>query len=185
MRSRPTLLIAAGLLAVQACEAQPPDLGGPPGDGADAGGSDYADLIVSFTEDGVTQTCGEVGTAVCGAQTGNCMDHPALGAPDAIVYELEPGGLLEVAFVCRPILDRVDGDTPIPDFRVLASGASDSNFGVIEISRDGDVYQSLGNLIRADQEFHITDTGFDYVRFIRISGAPTAAIQIDAIEALR
>lgn len=180
-----TLRIASGLLALQACQAQPPDLNGPSGTGADAGGADYADLIVSYTLDGITQTCSEVGMAVCGTQMGSCMDHPALGAPDGIFYELQPVGLLEVGFVCRPILDRVDGATPVPDFRILASGASDSNPGVVSISRDGDVYQTLGNLIRANQEFHITDLGFDYVRFVRIFGAPEASIQIDAIEALR
>lgn len=180
-----TLLIIAGLLALQSCQAQPPENGGPVGTGADAGGSDYADLVVSFTQDGVTQTCTEAGTAVCGAQTGSCASHPALGAPDEQRFELQSSGLLEVAFVCRPILDRVDGETPVPDFRVLASGASDSNPGVVSISRDGDVYQTLGTLIRADQEFYITDEGFDYVRFIRISGGPASSIQIDAIEALR
>lgn len=186
MNSRQTLFLVVGLIAMAGCKAEPPDNSGPAGPVPDGGGADYADLVVSFTEaDNSTRTCTEAGTAVCEQQTGSCQDHPALGAPDDIRYSLAPAGALEIAFICRPILDRVQGESPASDFRVWATGASASNPGVVSVSRDGGAYQTLGTLNSDNQDFYITDEGFDYVRFIRISGGSAQTIQIDAIEALR
>ncbi len=153
------------------------------GNSGDANTSPFADLVVSFSENGLPVACGNSIGAVCTSSSGSCSDHASLGAPDSTVFELTGQNSLEVGLLCHPIIDRSDNGGPGNDFRVWATVNSGS--AVVSVSDDGSTYTVLQNLISNDQAFDLAEQNVQFARFVRITGASSnTSISIDAIEAL-
>ena len=174
------LLIALG--ATGACEAVPPDVGPMPSDLVDAGGPGYVDLVVSFTDNGSLTTCADTTPTICEQQTGPCATHPVLGVPDGVTHSMQANDVLEVGFLCNPILDRTVNSEITADFRVWST-VSGPGGAIVSVSQDGSRYFDLGNLSSDDREFFLDNEQLEFVRFVRITAAAGDTLSIDAIEA--
>jgi hypothetical protein len=176
-------VVALCCVASLNCTAQPPDVEPQPSKLTDAGGSAFVDLVLSYTESGNPVTCTDSIAPVCQTQTGDCSDHPVLGAPDSQSFSLVGPGQIEVGFLCQPIVDRAPNSELSPDFRVWATIESGTG-AIVSVSEDGSNYVVLDNLIRNDQTFDLANRGLEYARFLRIAVEAGATLQIDSIEAL-
>jgi hypothetical protein len=170
-------------LCICACDAQPPAVDPIPTGQADAGGSGYVDLIVSYDEAGTTVTCTEAVGSICSVQTGPCAGHPVLGAPDGSTFDLSSGSQIELGFLCQPIVDRAPNSDLSPDFRVVATFAGVGN-AIVSVSEDGSNYTVLDTFTRDNQEFDLATESLEFVKFVRIANSGSATLSIDAIEVL-
>ncbi len=180
--NRAAPLSALSLIAALACEATPPDVDNQPSQFADAGGSTYADLVVSYTEGGEQVSCTDNVAPLCETQTGVCADHPVFGAPDNRSITLVGPASLEVGFLCHPILDRAPGSELGSDFVVRATIDQGSG-GVVSVSEDGSSYLVLDFLSRDDQAYDLAIREIEYARFVRIAVDAGSTVTVDAIEA--
>jgi hypothetical protein len=171
------LLAIVALLA--ACKAKPPDVEIEGGGGPDAGPG-YVDLVVAFTVDGVPTSCSNAVPA-CG-EPATCGPAELLGPPDQTTYSLMPGQLVEVALLCSHVLERGgDGSADLKIWATFEAGAS----ATVEVTFDGTDWYDLGEVTTSDPELDLQRTEVEVLRFVRISNRGTAAIAIDAVEALR
>jgi len=153
------------------------------GNSGDAGSSPFADLVISFSENGLPVSCGNSIGAVCSSSSGSCTGHASLGAPDSLVFEITGQNSLEVGLLCHPIIDRSDNGGLGNDFRIWATVNSGS--AVVSVSDDGSTYTVLQSLSSSDQAFDLAEQNVQFARFVRITGANgNTSISIDAIEAL-
>lgn len=174
--------VFATLLASSGCELEE-ELPTPIPIGSDAGTSPYADLVVSFSENGIPVACDNSIGAVCGPSAGSCADHPSLGAPDSVVFELTGQNSLELALLCHPIIDRSDNGGLGNDFKVWAT--INSGRAIVSVSEDGSTYTILQELRLSDQSFDLAEQDIQFARFVQITGATSnTSISIDAVEAL-
>lgn len=151
--------------------------------GGDAGSSPYADLVVSYSENGIPVSCDSSVGAICGPSAGSCDDHASLGAPDSVAFELTGQNSLELALLCHPIIDRSENGGLGNDFKVWATVNAGS--AVVSVSEDGSTYTILQSLISSDQAFDLAEQNVQFARFVRITGAVgNTSISIDAVEAL-
>ena len=174
-------MTVVAVLGVPACDTSPPT---PPSKSplADAGAPAYADLIVSYSENGIAETCTESIPSICQVQEGPCAGHPVLGAPDSVTHQLVDEDTIEVGFLCNPIIDRAVDSNLSPDFRVLA--VVQQGQAVVSASQDGSTFFALGNLNTDNQSFDLANEQLDFARFVQIAGEPGAVIVIDAVEVI-
>lgn len=153
------------------------DVNVPNGTTVDAGQS-FADLALAWTEGGALVTCTDL--PGCPA-TGTCTQHAAVGPPNGMAFVLEPGGSLEVGFLCSFLVER-GGSTPELRFHATVSAQASA---IVAVSYDGSRYEVLGELNASTLELDLARTELTAARFVRITDAGAGGIQIDAIEALR
>jgi hypothetical protein len=151
------------------------------------------------TIDGMATTCTQDLETSCGPlSTGSCTaaeGADALGPPDTAGFPLGPFGVIEVGFRCDWIrLHGVQpgGVTPIPDFRIVASGDADAR-ATVEVSYDGSAFTTvtpndmdyLGPEDTSLSLTRTTGTPLEAARFVRISDSTgDGGLLIDAVEAL-
>jgi hypothetical protein len=182
---RRSVLIALALAFGLGCEATPPDPGGEPLDGFDAGGS-FADTIISFGPAGAQTSCTESLPLCSDGTTADCGPQEVLGPPDAVGYQLPAGGRLEVAFRCSQITEKgATGNEISFDFQILST-VEDGSSAVVEVSLDGSTFTALRRLTQSDQSFDLSRAVQDMpvVRYVRISDIGGGGITIDAVSAL-
>lgn len=172
------------LAIVTACTAPAAEVPPSPSDLADAGVPTFADLVLSFTESGSPVSCTESIAAICQQQAGVCAGHAALGSPDGVSFELEANGLLEIGFLCDPVVDKASLSEITPDFQVWAT-LSAGGSAVVSVSEDGSTYQQLDNFVSDNQTFDLSSQEIDFVRFVRIATNANTTMSVDAFEALR
>jgi hypothetical protein len=166
-------------LAPAACRAAPPDVEDNGAGGPDAG-APYADAVLGWFEEGAIETC-TVGADACGSGTA-CGPTEVLGPPDGATFAVEAGELIEVALLCSHVLER--GDDGSADLKLWATFAEGAG-GVVEVSYDGTEWISLATVDANDPELDLQREELEVVRFVRLTNRGTAAIALDAVEALR
>lgn len=165
-------------LSLIACVSSPtvPD----PGRAADAG-TVFADVVLSFTNEGAPQVClGALPS--CDAEPSEpCGPAEVLGAPDDVTYALEASGRLDLGFRCGAVVER--GGQGSTDITIWADVAPDAS-AVIEVSEDGATYEPWVTLTESDQAFDLATIDRTYVRYVRIADTGGGGISIDAIEGI-
>jgi hypothetical protein len=172
-------------LVAGACQsASPPRLPALDGsfapDAGNVGNVGFADTVVAFVASGVTMTC-TAALPACGTAAPGCGADAALGPADGQTFALAPGDNVLVAFRCATILAH-GGDEAVADFTVWADVAP-GGAGVVEVSRDGGSFASVGTLTQSDQSFSLARLGASAAKFVRVSNTGGAELLLDAIEA--
>jgi hypothetical protein len=158
------------------CEKEAAD----PGGIYDAVMRQGADTILSFSQNGVTQTC---------AFATNCSDPPpacgpteVLGPEDGLIYQLAPGEILEVGFRCSAIIEV--GGVGSPDFTVVGTVNADGR-ALLEVGEQGDDYETLTPMTVSNYGPDLGEIQRTTIRFLRLTNAGSSPIALDAIVAIR
>lgn len=171
LTARGALVCAATLAA--ACTAEPPGVM-EPGGGDPVDLTEYADVVLAYTEGGQVISCAELLAPCDEQQVDACGRDEVLGPPDGRALILEPGEIVEVGFRCGAI--RLE-------FQIWADVPANSS-AVIEVSLDGSDYLSIERLVQSDQVFSLVRHPLHVVRYVRISNSSSESIAVDAIESL-
>ena len=150
-----------------------------PGASVDAG-IVYADVVVSFSEGGMTESC-LGGTLACDAEPGEaCGPQEVLGAPDSVSYALESSGHVDLGFLCGTLFDRNGTGADVKIWSEVTDGSA-----VVEVSEDGTTYEELQVFDLSNQEFDLSVLEEEmYIRFLRIVDSGGGSITIDAVQGL-
>jgi hypothetical protein len=151
---------------VAACKADTPPLTDGSG-GIDPDCTPYADLLVSFTPaDGSTSD-----------------DGPnALGEPDEAYVTVATNDVLTVGFIGLGAVE--DGEDVGDDIRVAATAVEGTEVA-INLSTDGETWETAGTLIGDDTGIDIADTAsLSLVVYVQLEGV-TGALAVDAFESLQ
>lgn len=197
-----TTTLALTSLTLSACQLRDPVVN-TPDDRPLPNRSVFADVVLQITRDGATTPCTEDGgIPICGTaprpQGSLCENNPALGQPDGVFFDLGPGDVIDLGFLCNFIVEvglDVDPVTkesiPSPDFRIIGR-VEDGARPVVEVSLDGTTYVAVDpwafvgktTTYAEDPGFLLEFPMLPEARFVRITeNAGRGRIRIDAIEA--
>ena len=192
------LPLAGALLwvTVGACTIEPPPP--PPSGGADGGASQFVDTVIGFAKAGQATHCTE-SLPACDQPPAECAAKAVLGPNDGMTYDVGPSGNVQVAFRCGLVFER----GPMPPDAVCNHATSDEHCsdelkiwstappdpmhpGIVEVSLDGTVFQTLGQLEAVNQTFDLArlEPPMPAIRFVRVSSPETGTLLVDAIEGL-
>ena len=164
------------LLALSGCTPNG-DVMVPDGVTPDAGQT-FADVALAWTQAGALVTCTELRGC---PPSGQCTQHAAVGAPNAVEFVLEAGGSLELGFLCSSFYER-GGTTPELRFHAVVPVQASA---IVAVSYDGSRYEVLGELDATTLELDLARAQLTVARFVRVTDTGVGGIRIDAVEALR